>query len=214
MAKFALSDKQRKIIAFLRTFIEDKGYPPSIRDIQAACGISSTSVVDYNLRILERNGYIRRDHDVSRGIEILDETRARPRFLRIPLLGQIAAGQPIPVPTADAWDPRDWAETVQLSEEMVRGEKEVYALKVKGTSMIDALINDGDLVLMQSINTVEDGDMAAVWLRDRQETTLKRIYHEGSRIRLQPANAQMQPIYANPENVEIQGKVLGVIRQI
>ena len=214
MARFGLSEKQRRIIAFLKTFIEDKGYPPSIRDIQAACSISSTSVVDYNLRILERHGYIRRDHDVSRGIEMLEETGARPRFLRIPLLGQIAAGQPIPVPTADAWNPLDWSELVEISEDMIRGEKEVYALKVKGTSMIDALINDGDLVLMQSTNTVEDGDMAAVWLKDQQETTLKRVYREEGRIRLQPANAQMQPIFAKPENVGIQGKVLGVIRRI
>ena len=214
MAGFSLSEKQRRILSFLRTFTEDKGYPPSIRDIQAACGISSTSVVDYNLRLLEQRGYIRRDREVSRGIEILDEASARPRFLRVPLLGQIAAGEPIPVPSADAWNPMDWAETVEISAGMVRGEKEVFALKVKGTSMIDALINDGDVVLMQSTNTVEDGEMAAVWLKNREETTLKRVYREGARIRLQPANVQMQPLYAEPENVEIQGKVLGVIRRV
>jgi len=214
MRVFSLSDKQQKILSFLRTFIEDKGYPPSIRDIQAACRISSTSVVDYNLRILERGGHIRRDPEVSRGIEILDEAGARPRLLRVPVLGQVAAGDPIPVPNADTWNPMDWDDTVEISEEMVHGQKEVFALKVKGTSMIDALINDGDVVLMQSSNTVEDGQMAAVWFKDRQETTLKRVYREGGRIRLQPANVQMEPIFAESESIEVQGKVLGVIRRV
>jgi len=214
MPTFSLSDKQRRILSFLKTFIEDKGYPPSIRDTQAACGISSTSVVDYNLRILERGGYIRRDPEVSRGIEVLYESSARPRLLRIPVLGQVAAGEPIPVPSSDAWNPMDWDEAMEISDEMVHGQKEVFALRVKGTSMIDALINDGDVVLMQSTSTVEDGQMAAVWLKDRQETTLKRVYHEGGRIRLQPANVQMEPIFAEPENVEVQGKVLGVIRRM
>src|SRR5512147_887649 len=98
-----LSGKQAQILEFLREFIEDKDYPPSIRDIQEGCGISSTSVVDYNLKALERLGYIRRDREVSRAIELLDRGARRPRVRTVPVVGLIAAGEPIPVPTAESW---------------------------------------------------------------------------------------------------------------
>jgi repressor LexA len=207
----ALSSKQQQILAFLRRFREGKDYPPTVRDILKACGISSTSVVDYNLRILEREGYIRRDREVSRGIEMLDKTQRR--IVRVPLLGYIAAGEPIPVPASDTWETEP-LDTVEVSSELIRGKEKVYALKVKGTSMIDALINDGDIVLMQQANTAENGEMVAAWLKKDEETTLKKLYRERNRIRLQPANVQMKPIYADPKNVEVQGKVIGVIRQL
>jgi len=206
-----ISSKQKRILSFLRKFLEERDYPPTVRDILKGCGISSTSVVDYNLKILEREGYIRRDREVSRGIELLG--REKRRLVPVPVIGNIAAGEPIPVPDSDAWkmEPLD---TVEVSSEIVHGKGDVFALRVKGTSMIDALINDGDIVLMQQANTAEDGDMVAAWLKAEEETTLKRLYRERDRIRLQPANSAMEPIYAAPGNVEVQGKVIGVIRQM
>jgi repressor LexA len=182
-----------------------------VRDILKACGISSTSVVDYNLKILEREGHIRRDREVSRGIEMMG--REKRRLVPVPVIGHIAAGEPIPVPSSDTWE-MEPLDTVEVSSEIVHGRGDVFALRVKGTSMIDALINDGDVVLMQQANTADDGDMVAAWLRAEEETTLKKLYREKGRIRLQPANSAMEPIYAQPGNVDVQGKVVGVIRQI
>jgi repressor LexA len=206
-----LSTKQKQILAFLRRFREEKDYPPTIRDIVKACSISSTSVVDYNLKILEKEGYIRRDREVSRGIELTD--RSRKRLVRVPILGYIAAGEPIPVPKSDTWE-MEPIYTVEVSSELVKGRGDVYALKVKGNSMVDALISDGDIVLMQQAATADNGEMIAAWLKAEEETTLKKLYREPNRIRLQPANTRMKPIYANPNNVEVQGKVIGVIRQV
>ncbi len=206
-----LSARQRAILTFIGEFLDAKDYPPSIRDIQQACGISSTSVVDYNLKALERLGYIRRDREVSRAIELLDGHGRRPRSIAVPIIGQIAAGQPIPVPSADTWS-AEAGETVEVTEQMTRGKERVFALRVRGNSMIDALISDGDIVLMEATGSVDDGEMAAVWLREEQETTLKKLYHGDGRIRLQPANAAMQPIYTAPDNVEVQGRVLTTIR--
>ena len=206
-----LSSKQKRILAFLRRFREEKDYPPTVRDILKGCGISSTSVVDYNLKILEREGYIRRDREVSRGIELLGKERRR--MALVPVIGYIAAGEPIPVPASDTWE-MEPLDTVEVGSELTQGKEGVYALRVKGTSMIDALINDGDIVLMQQAATAEDGEMVAAWLKAEGETTLKKLYRERNRIRLQPANSTMEPIYADPKNVEVQGKVVGVIRQI
>jgi repressor LexA len=205
-----LSVKQSRILDLLHQFLEDRGYPPTIRDIQKGCKISSTSVVEYNLRILEREGYLRRDREVSRGIELSGRGR---RIMRVPIIGSIAAGEPIPVPTSDTWS-LEAAESLELTEELTRGKEGVYALEVKGKSMIDALIGDGDLVLMQQAATAENGEMVAVWLKREKEATLKRFYLESGRVRLQPANEEMGPIYADPEDVEIQGRVIGVIRKL
>ena len=204
----ALSIKQNAIISFIRGFIDENNYPPSIRDIQEGCEISSTSVVDYNLKALERLGYIRRDREVSRAIELLERGARRARTRLVPVVGQIAAGQPIPVPAADAFGPQDFEDAIEVTEEMTRGKDNVFALRVKGTSMIDALVNDGDLVLMEPAATADNGDMVAVWLKDEGEVTLKKIYYEGDRIRLQPANSTMQPIFKNAKDVEVQGRVL------
>ena len=206
-----LSSKQQHIINFVRRFLIEKGFPPSIRDIQNGCGFSSTSVVNYNLDILEREGYIRRHREVSRGIELLDRSLVP---IQVPVIGQIAAGEPIPVPTPDTWDVAASAETLEVTEDLTRGREGVYALRVKGLSMVDALIDDGDIVLMQYVNVVENGEMAALWLKSEREVTLKKVYGGAGRIRLQPANSQMQPIYVEPDNVEIQGKVIAVVRQL
>ena len=209
-----LSAKQRRILEFIGEFIDEHDYPPSIRQIQEACDISSTSVVDYNLRILERNGYMRRDREVSRAIELLEPGGRRPRVVPVPIIGTIAAGQPIPVPSADTWQTFDPEETLEVPPDMVSGGENVYALRVKGNSMIDALVNDGDIVIMEPAPAARDGDMVAAWLKREQEATLKHLYREGSRVRLQPANEAMQPIYTEADNVEVQGRVIGAIRAL
>ena len=209
-----LSAKQRRILDFIGEFIGDRDYPPSIRQIQEACKISSTSVVDYNLRILEREGYIRRDREVSRAIELLEPGGRRPRVATVPIIGTIAAGQPIPVPTADTWQSFDPDETLEVPPDMVAGRDNVYALRVKGNSMIDALVNDGDLVIMEAASAGQNGEMVAAWLKREQEATLKRIYREGPTVRLQPANDTMQPILTDADNVEVQGRVIGAIREL
>ena len=205
-----LSPRQQKILSFIRRFIDEKEYPPSIRDIQIGCGISSTSVVDYNLKALERMGHIRRDREVSRAIELLDGSGRRVRSVAVPLVGRIAAGQPIPVPEGSlAYD-----ETVSLTPDMTGGREDIFALRVKGTSMIDELINDGDIVVMEPANTAQDGDTVAVWLKKEEAVTLKKFYREGDRVRLQPANEALPPIYTDASNVEVQGRVLSVFRPV
>src|SRR5438132_19440 len=202
-----LSPKQWKILEFIGAFVDEHDYPPTIRQIQEACEISSTSVVDYNLRALEKLGYIHRVRDVSRGIELVDK---RPRVVAIPIIGTIAAGQPIPVPSADTWQQYD-SETVHVPPDKVGKREHVYALRVKGESMIDALVNDGDIVVMQKAETAQDGEMVAAWLKDEQEATLKRFYHEGDRVRLQPANRTMAPIYTDAAKIQVRshsGRVL------
>lgn len=204
-----LSEKQRDILRFLERFITDHDYPPSIRDIQQGCGISSTSVVDYNLKRLEEKGLIRRDREVSRAIELLNgQGERRRRTVQVPLLGPIAAG--IPIPThPDSVAPLD---IIELTEEQVRGKANLYALRVQGTSMIDALINDGDIVVLEPRQTADPGEVVAVWIVDRGETTLKKYYPEGRKVRLQPMNATMAPIMEDAANVQVQGRLVATIR--
>jgi repressor LexA len=209
-----LSSRQKDILHYIQNFLREKTYPPTIRDIVNGCGISSTSVADYNLEILEKKGFIRRQHEISRGIALTDGSAIKQVGITVPVLGLIAAGQPIPVPTSESWSNIDSAETLEVPRGLVRGREDVYALKVKGLSMIDALINDGDIVLMQYTNTIENGGMAAVWLKNEKRATLKKVYMGDRQVRLQPANRQMQPLYVDPDNVEIQGKVIAVIRRL
>jgi repressor LexA len=209
----SLSERQQRIIDFIRRFRDENHYPPTVRDIVNGCRVSSTSVVDYNLRLLEKRNIIRRHAGISRGIELLDEIESN-AMPKVPLVGLIAAGAPIPVPSADAWDTVSSAETVEVPEDLTRNRTGVYALQVKGTSMIDALINDGDIVVLQYTNSVENGETAAVWLKAEKEATLKKFYREKNRVRLEPANITMKPIYAAADNVEVQGRVIGVIRKL
>jgi len=204
------SEKQQKILHFIDKFIDEHDYPPSIRQIQEACAISSTSVVDYNLRALERGGYIRRAREISRGIH---GSGKRSRVIPVPIIGTIAAGQPIPVPSADTWRD-DASETIDVTPDMVGNRENVFALRVKGSSMIDALVNDGDIVLMEQANTARNGEMIAAWLKNEQEATLKKFYLEGDRVRLQPANDSMAAIYTDAGNVEIQGKIISTFRAL
>ena len=208
----ALSERQRKILEFIKSFTLGSGYPPTIREIGEAVGISSTSVVNYNLNALQKEGHILRDRTVSRGIRLtegLEGLRAAVDLIQVPLLGRIAAGTPIPVPE-DGFA----GETIELTRDIVPGGSDLYALQVRGNSMIDAFINDGDVVIMQHQEVANDGDMVAAWLVNEEETTLKRYYREGSRVRLQPENSDMEPIYVTPDNLQIQGRVLTVIRQL
>ncbi len=209
-----LSQRQNSILEYIQRFMRDSGYPPSIRDIQEKLKISSTSVVAYNLRKLEERGLIERDNRVSRGIKMPADVEPAAPLLsnarRVPLAGSIAAGQPIPVPDQGEID--DYVEVpADLAPERM---KDVYALRVKGDSMVDALIADGDLVLMRYQATAENGQMAAVRVIDRNEVTLKRIYFEGNQVRLQPANPTMAAWHEPAGNVEVQGRVVGVVRAL
>jgi len=212
-----LSERQSRILSYIGEFLDEHGYPPTVRDIQYACTISSTSVVDYNLRILEREGRIRRFPDISRGIEVIEGhegRRPQRNTIRVPLLGEIAAGQPIPVLATEDFNAAEPMDTLDISTAMLKGERDVYALRVRGTSMIDALIDDGDVVVVKPTSEAKNGDMVVAWLKKDKEATLKRYYLEGTKVRLQPANSQMSPIYANAVDVEVQGKVIAVLRNV
>jgi len=209
-----LSERQVNMLTFIREFITEHRFPPTIREIGSRVGIPSTSVVKYNLDILQRKGLIDRDPDISRGIRLVEEAVGRvAEVVRIPLLGRIAAGIPIPVPDAE-FSPFGYEAGIELTRDIVKDEKNIYALEVQGNSMIDALINDGDVVIMRHQEQVENGELAAIWLPEKGETTLKRFYLEGDRVRLQPANPTMKAMFYPAESVEVRGKVLLVIRQL
>lgn len=206
-----MSDTRSRILNFIGKFRDSRGYAPTVRDIARGCNISTPSVVQYHLNMLEEQGAIRRDPEVFRSIQLVEKKREA--ISRVPLLGTIAAGQPIPVPAPDSWTTTP-EETLQLTSELTQDRKDIYALRVKGTSLIDAFVDDGDIVLIQPTSTVEDGELAAVWLKNQQEVTLKKLYREKGLIRLQPANKEMEPMYFKPEEIEIQGKVIAVLRKL
>ena len=193
----------------------ENGIPPTVRDIQKACDISSTSVVDYNLDKLEQAGYINRRPDVARGIKILDQDgQPVSNAPRVQIVGAIAAGIPIPAWSTEASESSQEFDTVEVAPELQRQHGTLFALRVKGTSMIDALIDNGDVVIIKPSNTVNNGETVVAWLKEEEETTLKKFYAEGSQVRLQPANSTMDPIYCAADNVEVRGKVVSVIRQL
>ena len=210
-----LSPRQQGMLDFISDFMDEHQFPPTVRDIQAGCEISSTSVVDYNLQILQRESYLRRLPEVSRGIELLDGVPrgSRRDLVRVPVLGNIAAGEPLPIPSQDSWHD-DELESLDMPSSLTKGRPNVYGLRVKGNSMIDALVADGDLVLLEPVPQPENGDMVAAWLTDRDEATLKRFYLEGDTVRLQPANETMDPITVPAESVAVRGRVVGVVRQL
>ena len=211
MGKRSLSARQQHMLDFIRDFVRENGFPPSIRDIGQAVGISSTSVVDYNLKALEREGYLHRTREVSRGFRLLDEvSEPTPiRVVDVPIIGRIAAGEPI-----EALDER--AESLPLSADLAS--EECYALRVKGKSMIEDLIDDGDLVVVRPQETANNGDIVVALLLESAGlegvATLKRLYRERDRVRLQPANSAMEPIFVSPEHLRVQGRVVAVIRQL
>ena len=213
MPEVKLSARQEAILTFIERFIDENGYPPTIREIGSACDISSTSVVNYNLNKLEHEGLLVRDREVSRWLR-LSSFASDLSLFRIPLVGRIVASEPVPVPGSD-FSIFGADESIEVTRDMVEPEDDLFALQVKGSSMVDAMINDGDIVIMRPHRDVQNGDLVAVWLKDREETTLKRIYMEKGRIRLQPANPTMAPIYIDdPSTVEVQGRVVAVLRHL
>ncbi len=210
-----LTERHQRILDYLNECVREQGYPPSIREIGKATGISSTSVVTYYLKQLTEMGLIERDAKYSRALRL---PNAGPEVTRVPIVGVIAAGEPILVPDAGVTYIGDEMDAVDVARSILPGrekEERLYALKVKGDSMIDAMINDGDIVIMKPAVQANNGEMVAIWLPDREETTLKYFFKEGEHYRLQPANPTMKPIIiSKDEPLEIKGKVVMVIRQI
>ncbi len=213
-----LSVRQIEILAYISDYVRDNGFPPTIREIGEATDINSTSVVSYNLDKLTQAGYIERSSQGSRGIRIIadvpDNTGKKTAIfnpegqtVQIPLVGQIVAGEPVP-----AFEAR--GDTIEVTSSLLgdANPDEVFALTVKGDSMIDAMIADGDIVLLVRTDEARNGDLVSVWLEEKRETTLKRFYLEGSQIRLQPENPNIEPIFVDPQYCQILGKVISVIR--
>jgi repressor LexA len=211
--------RQRILDCIVRT-VAQRGYPPSVREIANAVGLASTSAVHHHLLALEKDGLLERDEHASRALRVTpaaahasrpaDSSKVTPFRMRmeretlsLPVMGEIAAGQPI-----EAYE--EAAETLEVPRSIDAREGS-YVLRVRGKSMIDALIDDGDFVIVQPQATARDGDIVVALLEDNG-VTLKRFFREKDRIRLQPANAEMEPIYAT--DVQIQGKVVGVIRRL
>ena len=216
-----LSERQQMIMSFIENFIEEHDYPPTIRDIQNGCNISSTSVVAYNLDKLKDGGQLNRHSEVSRGLSLASAGSNSNKFksteidsVAVPLLGTIAAGSPFPMPENDTWSDLSGSELIDLPQAIVGPGDNVYALKVRGESMIDDLITDGDLVIMEKASTVRNGQMAAVRIKSDNSTTLKNFYSEGPRIRLEPANSQMSAQIFPSDDVEVLSKVIAVWRYL
>lgn len=231
-----LTDRHKRILEVLDSYTEQYGYPPSIREICKRANISSTSVANYYLDRLEELGYIERDRQVARGVRVVKLPPEIPSvtekiqgvvqvvkqsvedMLSIPVVGRIVASNPVPVPGSD-FSYYDAEAAVNIARSMLpvrdAGLDELFALEVDGDSMIDAMVNDGDIVIMRRTQEARNGEMVAVWLTDKDETTLKYFYRENGQVRLQPANPTMQPIFIeDPNTVRIQGKVVMVMRQL
>jgi repressor LexA len=225
-----LTDPQIKVLKVIEEYQNANGFPPSIRDIQDMGSFSSTSVVNYYLEQLESMGHIKRSGHVSRGIRMVhpfseiaqSATRtiqsvreSVQQVLNIPVMGRIFASEPVPVPQSD-FPYLDAESVVSVARSMLPAREKVedlFALEVNGDSMIDAMVNDGDIVIMKPAKDVHNGDLVAIWLRDKDETTLKYFFLEDGKVRLQPANPTMKPIYIDdPSTVDIQGKIVMIIR--
>jgi repressor LexA len=204
-----LTEKQKDILKFIEAYIEEYDYPPSIRDIQNNCDISSTSVVKYNLDRLQEKGLMNRDSEVSRSISLNTETKTN--SIKVPVLGTITAGQPFPLIEDDRWDLSEM-DMIDLPDNFSYIEDKIFALKVSGYSMVDALIGDGDTVILEKTNIAKNGDMVAAKINSENETTLKRIYNEGTLTRLQPENPLMDPFFYPSKDISVLGKVVAVWR--
>ena len=204
-----LTEKQKDILNFIETYIEEFGYPPSIRDIQNNCDISSTSVVKYNLDRLQEKGLMNRDSEISRSISLTNSEKSQ--IIKVPVLGTITAGQPFPIVEDSRWDV-DELESIDLPDNFSYIEDKIFALKVSGYSMVDALIGDGDTIILEKTNKALNGEMVAAKINSENETTLKRIFIEGNNTRLQPENPLMESMYFPSKDVSILGKVVAVWR--
>lgn len=196
--------RQKQILSFLKQYIDKYGYSPTLGEIAEAIGVSSLATVHEHLQTLDQKGVIKKFEGAVRGIEILDQKISSALTgIELPVLGFIAAGQPIMTYT-------DPDATIKVSPSMISGKKRSYVLQVKGDSMIEEGILDGDHVIIEEQDTASDGDIV-VALLDNGLATLKRFFQEKDRIRLEPANSSMAPIYTT--DVKIQGKCVGVIRR-
>jgi repressor LexA len=223
--KAGLGERHKKILKFLEKFQAENGFPPSIREIGENTNISSTSVVNYYLNQLEEMRYIERESNVSRGIrllrtlegKLLTATQKIADMFTVPVVGRIVAGEPVPVPQSD-FNYYDQETGIDLARSLLPAREkteDLFALEVQGDSMIDAMVNDGDIVIMRPVTQAQNGEMVAVWLSDKEETTLKYFFLEDGRVRLQPANPAMKPIIIDdPAQVRVQGKVVLVIRRL
>ncbi|MDX1662534.1 MAG: transcriptional repressor LexA [Candidatus Promineifilaceae bacterium] len=219
-----LSQRQTNILRYIWEYWSENGRPPTIREIGSAVKISSTSVVNYNLNKLEEKGFLEREAEVSRGLKLTDKALTlygsavnalgeAVNMIRVPLAGDIVAGEPV-FSGNDDFSTYGEEEAIDVSASMLPKQSErLFALRVRGNSMIDAMVNDNDIVILKQTHEAANGDMVAVWLPQENETTLKYFFREGDDVRLQPANPTMEPIYVHSSNVEVQGKVMMVMRQ-
>jgi repressor LexA len=197
-----LTKRQREILDYLQDFIQQHGYAPSLEEIGRRFGLSSLATVHKHLTNLQEKGFIKRAWNRSRSVEMIP-TNTNGRSVELPLLGYVAAGLPIEAIAS--------SETIAVPEDLV-GRRDTYVLRVKGNSMIDEQIRDGDLVIVEDRKTAQNGE-TVVALLGGSDVTLKKLYRENGRIRLQPANPTMQPIYAEADQVQVQGVVVGVMRK-
>jgi repressor LexA len=198
----AITRRQKEVIDFLSGFTQKNGYSPSYEEIASGLGLSSLATVHKHVTNLQNKGLLQRAHNRSRSIDVLPARSGKKGSDRLPLMGRIAAGQPV--------EAIETAESISLSD--IIGNREVFALEVRGDSMRDEHIVSGDYVLVERTRTAREGEII-VALIDGSDATLKRFYREGSMVRLQPSNTEMSPIYAPAASVSIQGKVLGVLRK-
>ncbi|MDH5589846.1 MAG: transcriptional repressor LexA [Gemmatimonadota bacterium] len=199
-----LTKRQKQILDYIDGFIKDMGYAPSFEEIADAFGYTSLATVHEHLSNLERKGYIRKSYNESRSIELSNPGEGPPA-VELPLLGAVAAGLPI--------EAIEDTETLAVPQDMVRRNRDNYVLRVEGNSMIEEQIRNGDYIVVQAQATAQDGEMV-VALVGGDSATVKKLYREpGNRIRLQPANATMDPILVDASDVRIQGVVVGVIRK-
>lgn len=197
-----LTKRQREILDYLGEFIQQHGYAPSLEEIGRRFSLSSLATVHKHLTNLQEKGFIRRSWNRSRSVEVVP-TRSGGRAMELPLLGFVAAGAPIEAIASN--------EAITVPEDLV-GKRDTYVLKVRGDSMIDEQIRDGDFVIVEDRKTAENGEMV-IALLGGAEVTLKKFYRENGRIRLQPANPTMLPLIVAPEQLQIQGVVVGVMRK-
>jgi repressor LexA len=197
-----LTKRQREILDYLGEFIQQHGYAPSLEEIGRRFNLSSLATVHKHLTNLQEKGLIRRAWNRSRSVELVP-TRSAGRAVELPMLGFVAAGAPIEAVASN--------ETIAIPEDLV-GKRDTYVLKVRGDSMIDEQIRDGDFVIIEDRKTADDGEMV-IALLGGSDVTLKKFYRDHGRIRLQPANPAMVPLLVTPEQVQIQGVVVGVMRK-
>jgi repressor LexA len=203
-----MSDKPLHILAFIRDFILERGYSPTIGEIQKGCKICSKSVVKYHLEALERQRQVRREPGVSRGIRLSGTGGGG---WPVPIVGQFEVGQPLPDPDQEYSMSHGM---VEVPLDFVRGKGVVFALKVKGSSLYDALLDDGDVIIVRAQNTANDGDLIAGWLALHEQMVLKKLYRVAGRVKLQSVNRNRKPIFVDDHQFQVKGKVLAVLRRM